>query len=528
MASIAAPLTAAPAEASDFPPLPQFIGFLLMAFGMFMAILDIQIVSASLTQIQAGLSASADEISWVQTSYLVAEVVMIPLSGFLARAISTRWLFTLSAGGFTIASALCSTATSIDQMILYRALQGFLGGAMIPTVYAASFAMFGRKRQTGITVAISLIVTLAPTIGPALGGWMSDTFSWHWLFLINVLPGILVTFGVWALIDFDKPDFSLLRRIDVIGLVALAVALGGLDFVLEEGARNDWFADAEVFWVAVAAFVGAGMLAWRVRVADPPIVDLRPFANLNFMAGTSIGAVFGIGLYGLTYLYPLYLSRVALLSSSQIGGIVFVTGICMAMTAPIAGQLARRIDPRIVLSSGFLLMALSTWMTHRIDADWRFWELFLPQVVRGVALITCIVSISVTSFATLPPERLKDASGLFTLMRNLGGAIGLALINTVVLWRFNLHWSRLGEHVNIGLPQVQARLDAMSQLATNRGLADPDAVALRQMAQQVQQQALVMSYADCFTLMSLMFAIAAIVPFLLKRPPTFESPPAEH
>ncbi len=527
MASVAA-TAAPPAPVSDFPPLPQFIGFLLMAFGMFMAILDIQIVSASLSQIQAGLAASADEISWVQTSYLVAEVVMIPLSGFLARALSTRWLFVLSAGGFTLASLLCSTAGSIEEMIVYRALQGFLGGAMIPTVYAASFAMFGRKRQTGVTVAVSLIVTLAPTIGPALGGWMTETFSWHWLFLINLMPGILITFGVWALVDFDKADLSLLRRIDFLGLAGMALFLGGLDFVLEEGARNDWFADPTVFRVAVAAVLGGAMFAWRQRTADVPIVDLRPFANLNFMAGTVIGAVFGIGLYGLVYLYPLYLSRVAHLSSGQIGSIVFVTGLFMAGSAPLVGTIARKTDPRGVLTAGFLLLSLSCFLTRTIDADWRFWELFWPQAIRGVALICCIVSISVTSFATLAPERLKDASGLFTLMRNLGGAVGLALINTVVLSRFNLHWSRLGEHANMGLPQVQERVDAVTALATQRGMADPGAMAMRELGNLVQNQALVLSYADCFTLLSVLFLAAACVPFMLRRPPTFESPPAEH
>ena len=524
----AGPAPSAAEADTGFPPWPVFAGFLLMAFGMFMAILDIQIVSASLSQIQAGLSASADEISWVQTSYLVAEVVMIPLSGFLARGLSTRVLFTLSAGGFTFASFLCSTATSIDQMILYRALQGFLGGAMIPTVYAASFALFGRKRQTGVTVAISLIVTLAPTIGPALGGWLSEAVSWHWLFLINVVPGILITAGVFTLIDIDKPDLALLRRIDVVGLACMAMFLGGLDFVLEEGARNDWFEDVTVFWVAVVAVVAGAGFFWRVRTVAEPIVNLRPFANFNFMAGTGIGAVFGIGLYGLVYLYPLYLARVALLSSAQIGAIVYVTGITMACSAPIVGQIARRTDPRRVLTAGFLLIALSTWMTHYITADWRFAELFWPQAIRGVGLICCIVSISVTSFATLKPELLKDAAGLFTLMRNLGGAFGLALINTVVLWRYNLHWGRLGESINIGRPAVQDRIDQMAALATTHGMADADGAALRNLGNEVSQQALVMSYADCFWVLSVVFAVCAIIPFLLRRPPTFESPAAEH
>ncbi len=526
----AASQTAPPAPDADkgWPPLPVFIGFMLMAFGMFMAILDIQIVSASLSQIQAGLSASSDEISWVQTSYLVAEVVMIPLSGFLARGLSTRWLFTLSAGGFTIASILCSTATSINEMILYRALQGFLGGAMIPTVYAAAFAIFGRRRQTSVTVGISLIVTLAPTIGPALGGWLSEAVSWHALFLINVIPGILITFGVNALIDFDKPDWALLKRIDVVGLVLMALFLGGFDFVLEEGARKDWFDDPTIFWVGVISACAAVAFFWRVRTAKVPIVSLNAFTNFNFTAGATIGAVFGIGLYGLVYLYPLYLARVAQLSSGQIGKIVFVTGIFMALSAPIMGQISRRTDPRRVLTFGFLCIALSTWMTHYITADWRFWELFWPQAIRGVGLIACIVSISVTSFATLRPDQLKDATGLFTLMRNIGGAFGLALINTIVLWRFNLHWERLGESVNAGRAVIQERIDMLTELATSRGAANPDATALRNLGNQVYQQALVMSYADCFWVLSIVFVVCSAIPFFLKRPPTFESPPADH
>ena len=517
-----------PADAARaFPPLPQFIGFLLMAFGMFMAILDIQIVSASLSQIQAGLSASADEISWVQTSYLVAEVVMIPLAGFLSRGMSTKWLFVMSAAGFTFASFLCSTATSINQMIVYRAAQGFLGGAMIPTVYATMFMVFGRARLPMVTVAVSLIVTLAPTIGPAIGGWLSEALSWRWLFLINIIPGIVIAAGVWALIDIDKPDIGLLKRIDVLGLVLMALFLGGLDYVLEEGARHDWLQDETVFFVAVVAALAAAGFFWRALHTREPIVNLKPFANLNFMAGTMLGAVMGIGLYGLVYLYPLYLSRVALLSSGQIGRTVWVTGLAMGLSAPVMGNLARRSDPRAVLSGGFLLLALSCWMTREITADWRFAELFWPQIIRGLGLIACIVSITVTSFATLPPDKLKDATGLFTLMRNLGGAIGLALINTIILWRFNLHWGRLAEDINPGRPEVVQRMDELSGLALQRGLSDPDGVAAREIGNQVFQQGLVMSYADCFTVLAWLFVAVAMIPWFLKRPATLASAPAE-
>ena len=235
----------------------QLVAFLAMVFGMFMAILDIQIVSASLAEIQAGLSASADEIAWVQTSYLIAEVVMIPLSGFLSRLLSTRILFTISAAGFTLASMLCATATSIEQMILYRALQGFIGGGMIPSVFAVAFTLFPASKRGVVSPLIALVATLAPTIGPTVGGYLSNTFSWHWLFLINVGPGILVSIAVFFLVDFDRPDYGLLKRFDFLGLAAMAVFLGSLEYVLEEGPRYDWFDDATIFTLAITAALGA-------------------------------------------------------------------------------------------------------------------------------------------------------------------------------------------------------------------------------------------------------------------------------
>src|SRR6478735_6747399 len=200
----------------------QLFGFLAMVFGMFMAILDIQIVSASLAEIQAGLSASADEISWVQTAYLIAEVVMIPLSGFLARLLSTRVLFTAAAAGFTLASALCATATTIDQMIVYRAIQGFIGGGMIPSVFAVAFSLFPPSKRNIVSPLIGLVATLAPTIGPTVGGYLTDAFSWHWLFLVNIVPGIFVTVSTYLLVDFDEPDLAMLRHFDGIGLITMA------------------------------------------------------------------------------------------------------------------------------------------------------------------------------------------------------------------------------------------------------------------------------------------------------------------
>src|SRR5216110_1632042 len=230
--------TAAPpsmnAAADDRIPPRRLFTFLIMVFGMFMAVLDIQVVSASLQQIQAGLSASSTEVSWVQTAYLIAEVIAIPLSGFMSRALGTRLLFAISASGFTIASFFCGFASTLEQMIIWRAIQGFLGAGMIPTVFASAYTVFPRSKFYIVGPIIGLVATLAPTIGPTVGGIITDWMSWHWLFFINIVPGIGITVGVLALVDFDQPNFGLLDRFDWFGLVAMAGFLGSLEYVLEE------------------------------------------------------------------------------------------------------------------------------------------------------------------------------------------------------------------------------------------------------------------------------------------------------
>ncbi len=504
----------------------RLIAFFALVFGMFMAILDIQIVSSSLSQIQAGLSAAPEEISWVQTSYLIAEVIMIPLSGFLSRALSTRVLFTISAAGFTLASVLCATATNINQMIVYRALQGFIGGGMIPTAFAAAYTIFPKKAQAPVMAVVGLTVTLAPTVGPTVGGYLTDLFSWHWLFLVNVPPGILATLLAWFLVDFDEPDYALLRRFDFIGLISMAIFLGSLEYVLEEGQRNDWFSDGTILALAVTGAVAGVAFFWRVLTAGTPIVDLRAFLDRNFAVGSLLTFVLGIGLYGLTYLYPLYLARVHGFSSLQIGETVFVTGMFMFITAPIVGNLGRKVDPRILIFIGFALFAFSSYDLTGITSDWVFNELFLPQAMRGVALMFCMIPINVISLGTLPPDRIKNASGLFNLTRNLGGAFGLAAINTILQSRTDLHVERLSEHVAWGSAIAEDRLAGMTQSLEPVLGADAGAAALQRLGGMVQKQALVMSFADVFLIISVIFAAMILLIGLVERPKAPAGAPA--
>ncbi|MBB3772131.1 DHA2 family multidrug resistance protein [Angulomicrobium tetraedrale] len=495
----------------------RMFAFLCMVFGMFMAILDIQIVSASLSEIQAGLAASSDEISWVQTSYLIAEVVMIPLSGFLSRALSTRWLFAASAVGFTLMSFMCATATSINEMIAYRALQGFLGGGMIPTVFAAAYTIFPRSKLPIVTPLIGLVATLAPTIGPTIGGYLTDLFSWHWLFLVNIVPGILVVIATVTLVDFDEPDLALLQRFDWWGLLFMAGFLGSLEFVLEEGPTNDWFEDNAIFLFAIVGGLSSIAFFARVLLARDPVVDLKAFANRNFSVGSAFSFVVGIGLYGLTYLYPLYLARVRGYSALQIGETMFVSGLAMFFMAPVAGRMVAKVDPRMMIAIGFAVFAIGTWQMTGITKDFDFWELLVPQILRGVGIMMAMIPINNISLGTLPPSQMKNASGLFNLMRNLGGAVGLALINTVLNDRWDLHLARLHESVQWASATAVERLDTMTQAMGSLG-SDAEAAALKKLAGQVRLQAEVMAFSDVFLVLTVLFVVLFFCTPLMSRP----------
>jgi MFS transporter, DHA2 family, multidrug resistance protein len=505
---------AMPAGADRIDPARLF-AFMAMCFGMFMAFLDIQVVSASLAQIQAGLAASSDEITWVQTSYLMAEVVAIPLSGFLSRALGTQVMFASAAAGFTVASLMCGLSSSMNEMIVWRALQGFIGGGMVPTVFASAYTIFPRSRMPVVVPLIGLIATLAPTVGPTVGGYLTDALSWHWLFFINIVPGILVTIAALALIDFDKPDYALFKSFDWTGLISMALFLGALEYVLEDGPRYDWFDDSTITLVAVVSALSAVIFLARVLTAKNPIVDLQAFLNRNFALGSIFSFVLGIGLYGLTYLYPVYLGEIRGYDSLMIGETMFVSGAVMFASAPLVGKLMTKMDPRLMLAAGFVIFAASNWEASYITKDWDFWELMVPQLLRGFGMMLAIVPITNVALGTLSPDRLKNASGLFNLTRNLGGAVGLAALNTLLNNRTDLHLARLHESITWSrLPAIEA----LNGFASRMSGSDARAMALKQMFQLVHQEGVVMAFADVFLLLCLLYVAFAGMIVLMRRP----------
>jgi DHA2 family multidrug resistance protein len=525
MSSTAAPTAMAPADERIDPR--RLIAFLAMCFGMFMAFLDIQIVSASLSEIQAGLSASADEIAWVQTSYLIAEVIAIPLSGFLSRALGTRVMFAISAAGFTFASLMCGLTSDMQQMIFWRAVQGFLGGGMIPTVFASTYLIFPRSKMPLIVPMIGLIATLAPTIGPTVGGYLTNAMSWHWLFFVNVIPGILVTIAALTLIDFDKPNHDLLKHFDWWGLGTMAAFLGSLQYVLEEGPRYEWFDDTTILIFGIISVLSAGGFFYRSLTAREPIVDLYAFADRNFMLGSLFSFIMGVGLYGLTYLYPLYLARVRGYDALMIGETMFVSGAAMFLSAPIVGRLMNKVDLRAMLMFGFVTFAIGSWQMSYITKDYDFWELFIPQVFRGVGMMFAMVPITNLALGTLPPDRLKNASGLYNLTRNLGGAVGLALLNTILNDRIDLHLARLHDAVTWSRGPATETLATLTQRFSSFGV-DAQTMALKQLMAMARQQGTVMAFGDVFLLLAILFVAFAALVLVMRRPPDQAQAVSEH
>ncbi len=496
----------------------EWAGFMAMVVGMFMAILDIQIVSASITDIQAGLAASPDEAAWVQTSYLIAEIVMIPLSGWLSRLLSTRILFVCSALGFTVFSLLCAGASNLGAMVVFRAAQGFIGGAMIPTVFATTFLLFPGEQRTRMSVVIGLTATLAPTIGPTLGGWLTDNYSWHWLFLINVPVGALVAATVWTCLDIDRPNWSLARNFDFTGLLLMAVFLGALEYVLEEGERWDWFQDETIFWAGIASAVCGVLFFWRMLTRSEPLVELRAFGNANFAFGSLFSFVLGTGLYGSVYLLPLFLARVRGYDSLQIGETMFVTGVAMFLSAPIAGQLAQRVDLRMMLAAGLAMFGGGLWWMAHLTSNSAFWELFGPQALRGASMMFIMLPVNQIALGRLPPAAVKNASGLYNLMRNLGGAVGLAMINTVATSRLAAHTLHLQEQVTWARPGAVGTMNAMTQAMQPDKAGNAALAALKQVALMVQQQALTLAYNDVLLLMAATFIVVLPLTLLLAKP----------
>jgi len=349
-----------------------WVGFTAMSIGMFMAILDIQIVASSLPDIQAGLGIELNQLSWVQTAYLIAEIVAIPLTGWLTRVMSTRGAFLACIGGFTVASLACAASNSFESLIPARVLQGFCGGALIPLVFSAIFLMFEGLGRSRATLIAGLLAMLAPTLGPAVGGFITDRYSWHWLFLINVPPGIIVALLVAWTVDIDRPNWRWVGSVDLLALPLLAVFLGSLQLVLKEAPHRGWGSTEALLLAGLCVFCG-GSAIWRCLRHRAPLIGLSVFCECNFIVGCCFSFVLGIGLYGATFLLPVYLGLIRNYDALTIGEIMMVTGAAQLVMAPVATALERRVAPRLLVTVGYALLAAGLVGNGFMTFETDFW-----------------------------------------------------------------------------------------------------------------------------------------------------------
>jgi DHA2 family multidrug resistance protein len=407
-------------------------------------------------------------------------------------------------------------STSVGMMILFRAAQGVFAGAMIPPIFATAMTVFPPERRLTANVIVGLIVTLAPTVGPTLGGHLTDMLNWRWLFFINVPVGALVIFLVGRYANFDKGDPSLSKGIDWWGLGLMTVFLLSMQYVLEEGSSEGWFQDDVILWLTVLAGLTGAAFIWRQLTYWQPIVSLKPFRDMNFTLGIVMTFVTGVSLFGGTFLMPIFLGQVRGFSSSEVGTTMLVSGLSMFLSAPIAGRIVRAMDARISMVCGFALAAWAIQLGVRVTDQWGFAEFFTLQAARGLGTMIAMIAAQQMAVSTLPVSMMKDASGHINLVRNVAGAIGLAMLSTVLTHQSAVHYADLVAAVSTANAQSQAMLDGLTQMMTQGGMADPEGGARKAYSMMMHRQASVLSFGDAFAVLALGCWAAMILAFFAK------------
>lgn len=484
--------------------------------GAFMAILDIQITNSSLKDIQAALGATLEESSWIATSYLVAEMIAIPLTGFFAAWLSPRRYLLWNGAGFILASLACSFAWNLDSMIVFRALQGFTGGALIPMAFTLIITLLPLdKRPVGMAL-FGVTATFAPTIGPTLGGWLTEAFSWHYIFYLNVIPGVLVLWLLAQGLNKTEGDDNELKKIDVFGMVTMALGLGSLQIMLEEGARDDWFDAEYIRWLAVIACVSLALFVRKQLTTAHPLVNLRLFAGRDFALACVAYFMLGCGLFGSVYLVPLYLASVHDYTALDIGLVLMWVGFPQLPFFPLIPKILKHVHAKYLVAFGFFIMGVSMFMNTHMSIDYDGSYLIPALLVRALGQPFIMVPLSIMSAASLKPEDTASASTLFNVMRNLGGAVGIALLATLLSDRTDFHVSQLKETLTDGGLALTEYLDRMSMMLEQNGGNEDQAYGV--LMQEVTQQAMVMSYNEAFMLVGGMLMIAALASLAIRPP----------
>ena len=494
--------------------------------GAFMAVLNIQIVNASLADIQGGIGAGIDDGGWISTSYLIAEIVVIPLSGWLAQVFSVRIYLLTNAVLFLVFSAACALAQDLPQMIVLRAVQGFSGGVLIPMAFTLIITLLPKAKQPIGLALFAISATFAPAIGPTIGGYLTENWGWKYIFYVNVVPGAIMIGMLYFSLEAKPMKLSLLRDGDWLGIVTMAIGLSALQTVLEEGNKDDWFGSPFIVRFAVIAAIALPLFVLIELTSRKPLLNLRLLFRRNFGFGVLANFLLGVALYGSVYILPVYLARVQGYNSEQIGMVLAWTGLPQLVLIPLVPRLMKHFDPRIVIGIGFALFAASNFMNIYMTNDYAADQLFWPNVVRAVGQALVFAPLSAVATAGIEAENAGSASALFNMMRNLGGAIGIAALQTLVTKREQYHSNVLTQSVSLFEEATRIRLEQLTQYFANHGVIDRvDAVhrAYVAIGHIVQKQAFILAFSDTFYLLGAVLIVALMAALLLKKPGHLEA-----
>jgi DHA2 family multidrug resistance protein len=474
--------------------------------GAFMAVLDIQITNSSLNDISGALGSSITEGSWISTAYLVAEIVAIGISGIMAKIFSLKRYLMFSATGFLVFSVLCAFSTDLNMMIFFRACQGITGGALIPLAFNAILTLLPPAKQSIGMAIFGLTATFGPSIGPTIGGWLTDNYGWQWIFYINIVPGLFMLAIIWFCLEAKPMDLSLLRGLDYFGIITMAIGLGSLEYVLEEGERKDWFGNPVIVDFAWIAGIFIILFLIRELTAKKPFLQLEVFRHRSFSFATLIMTVLGLGLYGTVYLVPLYLSQVQHYSALEIGETLMWVGVPQLFIIPFIPKLMRLVDVRLIIGFGLVIFGISCLMDAFMDVNFAMDQFRVSNIVRALGQPLVLIPLLSVATAGLPKDEIGSASAIFNMMRNLGGSIGIALLSTLVTRREQFHSVRIGETVTLLTPRVISRISSLDSMLRGKGLDRTTAhdTALTILNGQVQTQSLTMAYSESFYVVGLL------------------------
>ena len=518
-------------DATSTPRVNPWIVTVSVMLATFMEVLDTTVVNVSIPHIAGNLASTVEEGTWVVTSYLVSNAIILPISGWLARYLGRKKLLLTCVAGFTLTSLFCGLAGTLPWLIFFRVLQGLTGGGLQPLAQAIMLETFPKEKHGQAMAAYGLGILLAPILGPTLGGWITDNYSWRWIFYLNLPVGAFSLFMMSRFI-FDPPYIKrTATRVDAWGIGFLALGIGSLQVVLDTGQRKDWFSSNYIRFFAICCVSGLVALVIREVMAKEPVVDLRALKNRSFSAGVFLISMLGFVLYASLVLLPIYLQTLLGYPAYNSGLALSPRGIGALSTTPLAGYLTGKTDPRRLLVFGFVLGSITMFSFSHLNLYAGYWDIFWPQVLQGMALSFLFVPLMTLTMSGIAKEKMGNATSIFNLMRNIGGSFGVAIMTTFLARRAQFHQSRLVEHITPSSPAVWRMLHSAQAMFQAKGFDRFDSYrkALASLYGMVQAQASMLSFVEAFWIMGVVFLLMLPFLFLLRysKPVPAEPPAAE-